>query len=44
MLETFIDNILNNKDVDSEDSSDENPIVRQENVVEDVINFSNDIS
>lgn len=43
MLDTFIDNIMNYKDADNADSSDEDPIVRQENIKEDFINISNDI-
>lgn len=42
MIDTFIDNIMNDKYVDNEDSSDEETIVSQYNIVEDVVNIIND--
>lgn len=43
VFDTFIDNILNDMDFDSGDSSYEGPIVRKENVVEDAENIGNNI-
>ncbi|XP_050889308.1 uncharacterized protein LOC127094527 [Lathyrus oleraceus] len=42
MVDIFLEDILNGKDVDCEDSSDDKPIVRKDNVVEEVANLGND--
>lgn len=42
MIDTFIDNILNDKYVDNEDSSDKETIISQDNIVEDVVKIIND--
>lgn len=41
MLDTFIENIMNEKDSKNEDSSYENPKMSQENIVKDATNIGN---
>lgn len=42
IIDTYIEDIQNGKNVDSEDSSDDESKVKQDNVVKNVVNMGND--
>lgn len=43
VLKNFIENILNDKECENEDSSDEDLTIRQENILEDATNIGDNI-